>query len=143
MRPMTFINGVIFTSATTLASGLGIVIFLRWVMSLDAGLNQSVVQGSLPLGKLSGDAIMFGILAVVAGLAFRAEIGRRRWRWWIECLLAFCVAATLIPFFADTGNRLRDLGILTAVGVFCLVIWLIARSAGLIRRPSRQEQEPD
>jgi hypothetical protein len=96
MRPMTFINGVIFTCATALASGMLIILFLRWIMSMDAGLDQAVVHGSLPPGELLRDAAIFGVLAVVAGITFRAEIKRRRWYWWGESLLALCLTATLI-----------------------------------------------
>ncbi|HEX5340008.1 MAG TPA: hypothetical protein VFX47_03930 [Gammaproteobacteria bacterium] len=131
---MTFINGVLFASTTALAGVLCIIVFLRWIMSLDAGLDQAVVQGSLPLGELCRDIVIFGVLAVIAGVTFWGEIKRRDWHGWAEFLLLFGLIACLIFFLAEAPNRLRDLGLLTGVWMFCGAAWLALRVSGLLRR---------
>lgn len=143
MRPLTFINGVLFASTTALSGVIGIIIFMRWVMSLDAGLDQSVIQGSLPLGELCRDMAIFGVLAVIAGVAFWAEIRLLRWRGGAEALLLCGVVAVLIFFLADSANQLRDLGILGCVVLGCGLLWQLARSTGFARwlRAWLDEQE--
>lgn len=136
MRPITFFNGVIFASMTAMTVGSILIIFLRWVMGMDAGLNQSLVQGSLPLAELWRNASIFGVLAVVAGIAFMAQVRDRWWRWRAEWLLAFCLAAALIIILILPQNRLRDLGILAAVGLFTVLAWMGARWSGQIRQRS-------
>ncbi|HET7923110.1 MAG TPA: hypothetical protein VFM15_10190 [Gammaproteobacteria bacterium] len=134
MRPLTFINGVIFASLTALTGVLGIIVFLRWIMSIDPGLDQSVIRNSLPLRTLGQYILLFGILAVIAGAAFWAELRQQRWRWGLEAVLAFGLAAALVYFLAGTGDRLRDLALLGAIGGVCAVLWLLGRATGLTRR---------
>jgi hypothetical protein len=110
-------------------------------MGLDPGLDRSVVQSSLPLGELCRDAAICGVLAVLAGVTFYAELRVRRWRWRSEALLAFGSVAVLIFFLAGSPNRLRDLGVLTAIGVMGSTAWLVAAALGLLQRIRRRLAE--
>lgn len=116
MRPITFINGVILACSVALSTGLAIIIFMRWTMRLDSGLDQNLVQNSLPLAELCRNMLIFTALAILAGVAFHAEIKRRRWRWWVEYLLLTGFTASLILLLAVPDRRaayLMMLGSLT------------------------------
>ena len=101
MRPLAFINGVILGSAASLGGAIAVILFFRWVMTLDATLDQTVVQGHLPLGALAADMFLFLALTAVAALAFLGELRERRWRAAADLGLAAALTAVFIWFFAE------------------------------------------
>lgn len=127
MRPMTFINGVIFACSTALAGGLVIIMLFRWTMRMDPSLDQALVQGSLPLRELFRNLVLFIVLAIIAGIALRAEIKRRNWLWGAEAVLALAIAAVIVFMLVNPAQQMRDLGILSLLGVIGLAGWVIHR----------------
>lgn len=134
VRPLTFINGVIFASATALAGVLGIILFFRLVLSLDASLDQTVVHSDLPLAELLADIAIFTLLALCAGLAFWGELKLKRWRWPAQYLLAVAVGAVLIHFLATAANRQRDFLLLAVLAAALGCAWLVSRRTRLGQR---------
>ncbi len=134
---MTFINGVLLGSVGALASVLGIILFFRWVMTLDATLDQTVVQSGLPLGELLRDMCIFTALSGVALAAFWGELRMRPWRVGADWLLAVSLAGVAVYFFAEPAARPRDLGVLGVAAVAGMLIYGAASSLGLLARLSR------
>ncbi|MGB9428735.1 MAG: hypothetical protein WCC11_02485 [Gammaproteobacteria bacterium] len=134
MRPMTFINGVIFGSAAALGGVLGVILFLRYVLTRDSSLDQTVIRGDLPLGELLRDMLAFSALALLASAAFWGQVAKRRWRWAAEYVLAVAIAAAIIMFLASAGDRNRDLLVLTVAAVLGIVIWLAGWYSGFLQR---------
>jgi hypothetical protein len=136
---MTFINGVIFACSTALAGGLLVIMLFRWTMRMDPSLDQSLVQGSLPLGELLRNLALFAVLAIVAGLTLRAEIKRRSWLWAAEAVLAFTIAAVMVFMLADPAQLARDLGIQVLAAGIGLAGWAIVRLKSALVRTQRQD----
>lgn len=134
MRPMTFINGVIFGSAAALGVVLLIIIFFRWVLTQDASLDQSVVLSSLPLGELLRDALLFLALGALAGAGFCGELLRKPWRGAVDYLLAVAVTGVIIFFFAEPETRLRDLAGLAALALVGAALLTALGRLGVLRR---------
>lgn len=134
MRPIAFINGVIFASAAALGGVLGVILCIRYVMTLDSSLDQTVVQSDLPLEELIRDMLIFAALAVLAGLTFWGQLTNRRWRWTAEYLLAVTIVAVLIIFLAAADQRSRDLICLAVVAAAGIVIWAAGWYSGAFRR---------
>jgi hypothetical protein len=134
MRPMTFINGVIFGSAAALGVVLLIIIFFRWVLTQDASLDQSVVLSSLPLGELLRDALLFLALAALAGAAFLGELLRKPWRSVMDYLLAVAVTGVILFFFAEPEVRLRDLACLAALALVGAALLTALARMGVLKR---------
>ncbi|MGH8321619.1 MAG: hypothetical protein ACRESI_06665, partial [Gammaproteobacteria bacterium] len=105
MRPMSFINGVIFGSAVALGGVLGVILFFRYVLSLDDTLDQTVIRSNLPLGELLRDMLAFSVFAVLAGFAFWGQLTNRRWRWVVEYVLVLAIVVLLIVFLAPADSR--------------------------------------
>ena len=138
MRPLTFVNGVIFGSAASLGAVLGVVLFFRWVMRIDPTLDQTVVQSDLPLGDLVEDMLIFSALAAVAGLGFWGELRARSWRGAVDGLLAVGLAAAMIHFFADPAVRLVDYAWLALTALVVGSILIVLRRLGATRYLSRR-----
>ena len=134
MRPMTFINGVIFGSAAALGAVLLLIIFFRWVLTQDASLDQSVVLSSLPLGELLRDALLFLALGALAGAGFCGELLRKPWRGAVDYLLAVAVTGVIIFFFAEPETRLRDLAGLAALALVGAALLTALGRLGVLRR---------
>ncbi len=134
MRPMTFINGVIFGSSAALGVVLVIIIFFRWVLTQDASLDQSVVLSSLPLGELLRDALLFLALGALAGAGFLGELLRKPWRGAVDYLLAVAVTGVIIFFFAAAETRLRDLACLAALALVGAALLTALARLGVLKR---------
>jgi hypothetical protein len=134
---MTFINGVLLGSVGALACVLGLILFFRWVMTLDATLDQTVVQSGLPLGELLRDMCIFTVLSALALAAFWGELRRRPWRVGADWLLAVALTGVAVFFFAEPAARPRDLGVLGVAAVAGMAIYGMASSLGLLARISR------
>ena len=132
MRPLTFINGVILGSAGALGSVLGLIMFFRWVMTLDTSLDQTVVQGSLPIGQLLLDMLIFLSLALLALAAFWGELRRKPWRGAADFVLCVTLLWVLIFFFADPARYLRDTALLAAGAAGAAVLLTAAGRLGLL-----------
>lgn len=143
MRPLTFINGVIFACSAALAGGLVVIMLFRWTMRMDPSLDQSLVQGSLPLSELLRNLALFTALAIVAGFTLRAEIKRRNWLWGAEAALAFSIATVMVFMLADPAQLTRDLGILVLVGCIGLTGWAILRLRKALVHAKRQGPDRD
>lgn len=137
MRPLTFINGVLLGSVGALASVLGVILFFRWVLALDASLDQTVVQNGLPLSELLRDLCIFTALSLVALAAFWGELKSRPWRVGADWLLALGLVAVTVWFFAEPATRLRDFGVLALAGVAGAIIYGIFSRTGWAARLSR------
>ena len=136
MRPMTFINGVIFGSASALGSVLVLLIFFRWVMTQDPTLNQTVVLSDLPLGELVQDMLIFLGMAAVSGVAFVGELFHKPWRAAIDYLQAALLVGVILFFFADASTRARDLVLLAFVTLVGALLLTGLGRMGLFRRLS-------
>jgi hypothetical protein len=131
---MTFINGVIFGSAAALGGVLGVILFLRYVLTRDSSLDQTVIRSALPFGELLRDMLAFSALALLAGIAFWGQIARRRWRWAAEYVLAVAIATAIIMFLAPIGDRNRDLLVLAGAALLGIILWLAGWYSGLLQR---------
>lgn len=131
MRPLTFINGVILGSAASLGGAIGVILFFRWVMTLDPTLDQTVVQANLQFGTLLTDMLLFLALTALAALAFWGELRERRWRAVADLALAAGLAAVFIWFFADAATRARDLLLLALAAVATAAALSVAWRLGL------------
>ncbi|HEV7164922.1 MAG: hypothetical protein ACHQAU_05570 [Gammaproteobacteria bacterium] len=136
MRPMTFINGVIFGSTAALAVVLVIIIFFRWVLTLDTTLDQTVVLSDLPLGELLRDMVIFLALAALAGAGFLGELFHKPWRGAADYLLAVAVIAVIVFFFADPAARLRELVLLVLVAAAGAVLLTLLGRLGFLKQVS-------
>lgn len=134
MRPMTFINGVIFGSSAALGVVLVLIIFFRWVLTQDATLDQNVVLSSLPLGELLRDALLFLALAALAGAGFLGELLRKPWRGVADYLLAVAVTGVIIFFFAEAQTRLPDLVCLAALALVGAALLTALARLGVLKR---------
>jgi hypothetical protein len=134
MRPLSFVNGVIFGSTTALGGVSGLILLFRYVLTLDDSLDQAVVRSALPLGELGRSTLIFSVLAVLAGLAFWGQVASRRWRWLAEFALASALAAAVIWYLAASGNRERDLVVLALCILVVLAIGAAGWYTGLFRR---------
>ena len=123
MRPLAFINGVI--------------LFFRWVMVLDPTLDQTVVQGHLPLAELVRDMCIFTLLTAAALAGFWGELRARPWRAKADFVLAVTLLAVLVYFFAEPASRLADLGWLAASSAVAAALFLAAGRMGLGARLAR------
>jgi hypothetical protein len=136
MRPMTFINGVIFGSSAALGVVLVIIIFFRWVLTQDATLDQNVVLSSLPLADLLRYMLIFLALAGLAGVAFFGELLRKPWRGTLDYLLTAAVVGVVIFFFAEPATRLADLACLAALTLVGAALLAALGRMGLLKRIS-------
>jgi hypothetical protein len=136
MRPMTFINGVIFGSSAALGVVLVIIIFFRWVLTQDATLDQNVVLSSLPLADLLRYMLIFLALAGLAGVAFFGELLRKPWRGTLDYLLTAAVVGVVIFFFAEPATRLADLARLAALTLVGAALLAALGRMGLLKRIS-------
>ncbi|MDE2091938.1 MAG: hypothetical protein KGJ08_08575 [Gammaproteobacteria bacterium] len=134
MRPMTFITGVIFASAAALAGVLGIILFLRFVMTMDSSLDQTVIRSDLPLRELVHDMGVFAGLALVGGMAFWGQLARRRWRWPAQYLLAVVLGSVLIFFLARQDERASDLALFALMALLAAIIGVMTGYTGWLRR---------
>jgi len=134
---LTFINGVILGSAGALGCVLGVIVFFRWVLTLDSTLDQTVVQGSLPLGELLRDMLIFLGVTLLSLVGFWGELKRRPWRGAADFVLSVTVLWVLIFFFADPARYLRDLALLGVGTAAAAVALVLAGRLGLIARLSR------
>ena len=137
MRPLTFINGVILGSSGALGSVLGLIVFFRWVMTRDPTLDQTVVQGSLPIGELLRDMLIFLGLALLALAAFWGELRRRPWRGPADFVLCVTLLWVLIFFFADPARYLREVALLGTGAAAGAVLLTVAGRLGLLERLGR------
>ncbi|HEU5399446.1 MAG TPA: hypothetical protein VFV77_09180 [Gammaproteobacteria bacterium] len=134
MRPMTFINGVIFGSAAALGVVLAILIFFRWVLTQDATLDQTVVLSDLPLRELLKDMLIFLGMAVVSGIAFAGELFRKPWRGALDYLQAVLLAGIILYFFAASDTRAHDLVFLGLVAFAGAVLLTALGRLGVFKR---------
>lgn len=137
MRPLTFIIGVILGSAGALGGVLGVILFFRWIMTGDPGLDQAVVQGSLPLGELLRDMLIFLGLALVAVAAFWGELRSKPWRMAADFVLCVTLLWVLIFFFANPARYLRDVVLLGTAAAAGAVLLAVVGRLGLIARLAR------
>ena len=137
MRPMTFINGVMLGSSGALATVLGLILFFRWLMVGDPTLNQSVVQGDLPLGEILRDIAIFGGVALLSLAAFLGELRLKRWRLIADWLMAVAVVGVIIFFLGDPALRSRDLTLVILAGFAGAILFAAARRLGLLAPLSR------
>lgn len=134
MRPMTFINGVIFGSATALGAVLAILIFFRWVLTQDSTLDQTVIVSSLPLHEIIKDMLIFLGMAVVSGAAFVGELFRKPWRGVLDYLQAVLLVGIVLYFFAAAATRGRELLLLGLAASGGAVVLTALSRLGLFRR---------
>lgn len=136
MRPMTFINGVILGSSGALGVVLAILIFFRWVLTLDHTLDQTVVLSSLPLDQLARDMLLFLALTALAGAAFVGELLQKPWRGAADYLLAVAVTGIVIFFFAAPELRARELVLLAMLALAGAALLTALARMGLLKRLS-------
>jgi hypothetical protein len=134
MRPLTFITGVILGSSAALGCVLALLIFFRWVLTLDSTLDQTVVLSDLPLGDLLRYMGVFLGLAALACAGFLGELFRKPWRGAVDYLLAVAVTGVVIFFFAAAETRLRDLFVLAAVAGMGAIAFTVLARVGLLAR---------
>ena len=137
MRPLTFINGVIFGSAAALGAVLSLVIFFRWAMTQDPSLDQTVVSSDLPLDQLLLYVGVFLGFAALAGVSFWTGLKRRPTRWFWQFLSALMLVAIVVFFLADRENRARELVWVALFGLLAALLLLAAGYTGLLRQIER------
>lgn len=136
MRPMTFINGVIFGSAAALGLVLALLIFFRWVLTQDSTLDQTVVLSDLPLRELIQDMLIFLGMTGVSGAAFVGELFRKPWRGGADYLQAVLLVGIILFFFAGASTRARDLVLLAIVALAGAVLLTALSRVGVLKRVS-------
>ena len=134
MRPLSFVNGVIFGSTAALGGVSGVILFFRYVLISDSSLDQIAVRSALPLGELERYTLIFSVLAVLAGLAFWGQVVGRRWRWLAEFVLGLALIAAGIWFLAAPANREHDLVVLALCVLTVLAIGAAGWYTGFFRR---------
>ena len=137
MRPLTFINGVIFGSAAALGAVLSLVIFFRWAMTLDHSLDQTVVSSDLPLDQLLLYVAVFLGFAVLAGVSFWTGLRRRPTRWFWQYLSVLTLVAIVVFFLASRENRAHELVWVALSGLLGALLLLAAGYAGFLRQIQR------
>lgn len=134
---MTFINGVLLGSAGALAVVLGVILFFRWTMIGDPSLDQTVVQSDLPLGELSRDMFIFGVLAFLALAAFLGELRHRPWRLLADWLMGVALVGVVIFFLGDPAARIKDFAVLAlAAGLGAMIYGIFSRMGWVSRLSS-------
>ena len=136
MRPMTFINGVIFGSSAALGVVLGIIIFFRWVLTQDATLDQTVVLSSCPWANSCATCCSSWRLAASRGAAFLGELLPEPWRGTLDYLLTVAVVGVVIFFFAEPATRLADLACLAALTLAGAALLTALGRMGFLKRVS-------
>jgi hypothetical protein len=134
---MTFINGVLLGSSGALSAVLGVILFFRWLMVRDPTLDQTVVQSDLPLGELTRDMFIFGVLALLSLAAFIGELRVKPWRLLADWLMCMALVGVIIFFLADPALRGRDFLLLLGAGLAVAIIYGLARRLGLLAPLSR------
>jgi hypothetical protein len=106
-------------------------------MTRDPSLDQTVVQGSLPIGELLHDMLIFLGLALLALAAFWGELRQKSWRGAADFVLCVTLLWVLIFFFADPARYLRDVALLGMGAASGAVLLTVAGRLGLFARLER------
>lgn len=93
MRPLAVITGILLGSSVAIALGLGVVLFIYWLI----GAEQPAMQREIPALRTS--TAIFFVLSLVAGAAFYAQLVTKGWRWLALALLAALLLATGIYYW--------------------------------------------
>jgi hypothetical protein len=97
MRPLAFINAIVFGSATATAFGLTGVLVIFLILR---GSYPQFATELVPLLRSSG---IFVALAGVSGLSFYALQKDKRWRWQVQALMWGCVVLTAWFYMPRAG----------------------------------------
>lgn len=96
-----------------------------------------MVRSGLPLWELLCYALSFSAVAMLAGVAFWAQVVAKPWRWFAEYALLVTISAVIISLFSEIGRRSHELVFLGIAALGVLVLWLVAANSGLFRRVGR------
>lgn len=109
MHPVALVNDVIFGNAAVLGSVSVAVLFLRRMLSLDCGLDRSLVRSGLPLRELRRYVLPPSMVAALAAVVSWAQLLVKRWRWFAEYALPLVIFAVLTGVFSGAGRHHHDL----------------------------------
>lgn len=87
VRPLAVITGILLGTSVAIALGLGVVLFIYWLI----GADEPALQREIPSLRTS-TAMFFGLTVVAAG-AFYGQLVRKWWRWPLLALLLLLVFA--------------------------------------------------
>lgn len=93
MHPVALVNDVIFGNAAVLGSVSVAVLFLRRMLSLDCGLDRSLVRSGLPLRELRRYVLPPSMVAALAAVVSWAQLLVKHWRWLAEYALPLVIFA--------------------------------------------------
>jgi hypothetical protein len=75
MQPIAVITGIFLGSAFAIASGLGVVLFIYWLLMDD----YPRLQSEMPI--LLESCAIFTVLTVICAVSFLGVLKLRPWRW--------------------------------------------------------------
>ncbi len=130
MRPITFLNGIIFACSSAITLAMGVMLLMRLVLLSDQSVNAQEVMGQLPAADLLRYAATLFVVAVCAGWAFFGQLFLRPWRWRAQAVQVAAVLAALAYLFTPADGRVQVLeGVALITGVIAL-----GQFSGLLRR---------
>lgn len=109
MHPVALVNDVIFGNAAVLGSVSVAVLFLRRMLSLDCGLDRSLVRSGLPLRELRPYVLPPSMVAALAAVVSWAQLLVKHWRRFAEYALPLVIFAVLTGVFSGAGRHHHDL----------------------------------
>jgi hypothetical protein len=89
MRPLAFLNAILFGSAAAITFGLCAVLIIYLVLQ---GRYPQLATEFVPLLRSSG---MFAALSVVSGLSLYSSLKGLNWRWTAQTAMWITLAATV------------------------------------------------
>lgn len=98
MRPLAIFNGIILGTCAAIALGLGVTLFIYYLLLDDYPQRLSAEMG--PLLRYTG--IFAGVTAVAAA-AFAGQLFNKVWKWPAEVVLVLVLAGVSMYFLGITA----------------------------------------
>lgn len=130
MRPITFVNGIIFACSTVMTLVLGGMLLMRMALLSDQSVNPAELAGQLPAAELVRYALTVAVVAFCAAWALAGQLFLKPWRWRAQAAQLAAIVGAMGYLLASPGQRGLVLeGVALVVGVVA-----IGQVSGLFRR---------